>query len=39
VALWPAVIDAAERYRPLTAEEQAAAVSEARRYQSIFPAA
>ena len=39
VALWPMLLDAAERYRPMDAEEQAAAVAEVRRYQSIFPTA
>ena len=39
LSLWPIIIDAAERYRPMDAEAQAAAVSEARRYASIFPTA
>ena len=38
-ALWPMVIDAAERFRPMDSEEQAAVISEAGRYQSIFPTA
>ncbi len=39
VSLWPMLLDAAERYRPMDAEEQAAAIAEVRRYQSIFPTA
>jgi aryl-alcohol dehydrogenase-like predicted oxidoreductase len=39
LSLWPMIIDAAERYRPMDAEAQAAAVNDARRYQSIFPTA
>jgi len=39
VSLWPMLLDAAERFRPMDAEEQAAAVAEVRRYQSIFPTA
>ena len=39
VSLWPMLIDSAERFRPMNTEEQAAAVTEARRYQSIFPTA
>jgi aryl-alcohol dehydrogenase-like predicted oxidoreductase len=39
VSLWPMLFDAAERYRPMDAEEQATAVAEVRRYQSIFPTA
>ena len=33
--LWPLVIDAAERFRPMTAEQQAAAVDAVRGYQPI----
>jgi aryl-alcohol dehydrogenase-like predicted oxidoreductase len=33
--LWPKIIDAAERFRPMTAEEQAAAVNAVSRYQPI----
>ena len=39
LSLWPLVIDAAERYRPLDEAEQEEVVSEARRYQPIFPQA
>ena len=39
VSLWPMLLDAAERYRPMDADEQAAALAEVRRYQSIFPTA
>lgn len=39
LALWPMIIDAAERYEPMDAEAQAAAVADSRRYQSIFPTA
>lgn len=35
--LWPMVLDAAERYRPMTAQEQAEAVAEVERYKPIFP--
>lgn len=38
-SLWPMLLDAAERFQPMNAEEQAVAVTEARRYQSIFPTA
>jgi len=37
LSLWPLLIDAAERYRPLDKQEQEEAVSEARRYPPIFP--
>ncbi len=39
VSLWPMLLDSAERFQPMNAEEQAAVVAEARRYQSIFPTA
>ena len=39
VSLWPMLLDSAERFRPMNAEEQAEVVAEARRYQSIFPTA
>ena len=39
VSLWPMLLDAAERFHQMDAEEQAAAVAEVRRYQSIFPTA
>ena len=35
--LWPLIIDAAERFRMLDEHEQEEAVSEVRRYKSIFP--
>ena len=35
--LWPMVIDAAERFRPLDAQEQAKAISEVNQYPSLFP--
>ena len=39
VSLWPMIINAAERFQLMNAEEQAAVVSEVRRYESIFPTA
>ncbi len=39
LSLWPLVIDSAERFRALNAQEQEEAVSEARRYRPIFPQA
>jgi len=39
VSLWPMLLDSAERFQPMNAEEQAAVVAEARRYQYIFPTA
>lgn len=39
LSLWPMVIDAAERYRPLDEQEQAEVVSESRQYRPIFPQA
>ena len=39
LSLWPPIIDSAERYRALDAEEQVAAVSEVRRYRPLFPQA
>lgn len=38
-SLWPMLLDAAERFHQMDTEEQAAAVAEVRRYQSIFPTA
>ena len=35
--LWPMVIDAAERFRPMDAQEQTEAVSEVKQYPSLFP--
>jgi len=35
--LWPMVIDAAERFRPMDAQEQAKAISEMKQYPSLFP--
>ena len=35
--LWPMVIDAAERFRPMDAQEQAKTISEVKPYPSIFP--
>ena len=37
LSLWPMVIDAAERFQPMDAEAQAAALSEGGQYESIFP--
>lgn len=37
VSLWPAVIDAAERFKPLSPQEQEEAVSQVRQYRTIFP--
>ncbi len=37
LSLWPMILDAAKRFRPLDEAEQAEAVAEARRYRSIFP--
>jgi aryl-alcohol dehydrogenase-like predicted oxidoreductase len=34
--LWPMIIDAAERFRPLDAREQAEAVAQVRRYRPLF---
>jgi len=39
LSLWPLVIDSAERFRALNAQEQEQAVSEVRRYRPIFPQA
>jgi aryl-alcohol dehydrogenase-like predicted oxidoreductase len=39
VSLWPMLLDSADRFQPMNAEEQAVVISEARRYQSIFPTA
>jgi aryl-alcohol dehydrogenase-like predicted oxidoreductase len=38
-SLWPRLLDSAERFQPMSAEEQAAAVAEVRHHQSIFPTA
>jgi len=35
--LWPMIIDAAERFKPLDAQEQQEVVFQARRYQPLFP--
>ena len=35
--LWPMVIDAAERFRPMITQEQSEAVSEVKQYPSLFP--
>lgn len=35
--LWPMVIDAAERFRPMNAQAQAKAVSEVKQYPTLFP--
>jgi hypothetical protein len=35
--LWPMVIDAAERFRPMNAQAQAEAVAEVKQYPSLFP--
>ncbi|MFH1031208.1 MAG: aldo/keto reductase [Chloroflexota bacterium] len=35
--LWPMIIDAAERFKPMTAEAQAKAVAEVMRYKPLFP--
>lgn len=35
--LWPMVLDAAERFRPLSPQEQEEAVAEVERYRPIFP--
>ena len=39
VSLWPAVIDAAERFKPLSLQEQDEVVSQVRQYRTIFPIA
>ncbi len=39
LSLWPAVIDAAERFKPLSLQEQEEAVSQVRQYRTIFPIA
>ena len=39
LSLWPKLIDAAERYRPMDSREEQEALAEARRYRSIFPTA
>ncbi len=39
LSLWPMIIDAAERFRPLDEAGQAEAVAEAKGYRSIFPTA
>ena len=35
--LWPMIIDAAERFSPMDASEQAKAIEEVKQYPSIFP--
>ena len=35
--LWPMILDAAERFRPLDAKEQEVVVTEVARYKPIFP--
>jgi aryl-alcohol dehydrogenase-like predicted oxidoreductase len=35
--LWPMVIDAAERFKPMTKKEQSAAVIDAKQYKPLFP--
>ena len=35
--LWPMVIDAAERFKPMTKKEQSEAVIDAKQYKPIFP--
>jgi hypothetical protein len=35
--IWPKIIDAAERFRPMSAEEQAEAVAEVMIYKPLFP--
>ena len=39
LSLWPLVIDAAERFKSLEAQEQAEAVSQAKQYRPLFPRA
>ncbi len=39
LSLWPAVIDAAKRFKPLSPQEQEEAVSQVRQYRTIFPSA
>ena len=39
LSLWPLVIDSAERFKAMDAQEQEQAVSEVRRYRPIFPQA
>jgi hypothetical protein len=35
--LWPMVIDAAERYKPLTAAQTKAFLADAKHYKPLFP--
>lgn len=35
--LWPMVIDAAERFKPLSSEEQQALIADAKQYKPLFP--
>jgi predicted aldo/keto reductase-like oxidoreductase len=35
--LWPMVINAAERFKPMSAEEQTETISDARQYKPLFP--
>lgn len=37
LSLWPSVIDAAKRFKPLNLQEQEEAVSQVRQYRTIFP--
>jgi predicted aldo/keto reductase-like oxidoreductase len=37
VRLWPLILDAAERFQPMTPEEQETVVAESKRYKPIFP--
>ena len=37
VRLWPMILDAADRFQPMSPEEQAQAVAEVKRYAPIFP--
>ena len=39
LSLWPAVIGAAKRFKPLNPQEQEEAVSQVRQYRTIFPSA
>jgi predicted aldo/keto reductase-like oxidoreductase len=35
--LWPKILDAAERFKPMTESEQVKAVAEVKQYQPLFP--
>lgn len=39
LGLWPSVIDAAKRFKPLSPQEQEEAVSQVKQYRTIFPSA